>query len=193
MENPFSVSLLNDFVFCPASIYFHSVDAVTDKIFYESKEQQEGSALHEKTDCGQYSNRKNILQGISVYCEEYKLIGKIDVFDEASGILTERKRKITKIYDGYHFQLYAYCFALREMGYMVKQLQFHSMLDNKNYRILLPEENPAMLIKFKEVVHTVQCFDLSHFRQTNSLKCSKCVYEPLCSFSERSDSSDHCT
>ena len=44
MENPFSVSLLNDFVFCPASIYFHSVDAVTDKIFYESKEQQEGSA-----------------------------------------------------------------------------------------------------------------------------------------------------
>ena len=64
MENPFSVSLLNDFVFCPASIYFHMVDAATDKIFYESKEQQDGSALHEKTDSGQYSDRKNVLQGI---------------------------------------------------------------------------------------------------------------------------------
>ena len=82
MENPFSVSLLNDFIFCPASIYFHLVDASTDKIFYESKEQQEGSSLHEKTDSSQYSDRKNVLQGVSVYCEQFNLSGKIDNIEE---------------------------------------------------------------------------------------------------------------
>ena len=50
MENPFAVSLLNDFVFCPASIYFHSVDAGLDKMTYGSHEQLEGSQIHETVD-----------------------------------------------------------------------------------------------------------------------------------------------
>ena len=50
MENPISVSLLNDFIFCPASIYFHMVDAEADKLTYESSEQLQGSAIHEPVD-----------------------------------------------------------------------------------------------------------------------------------------------
>ena len=67
MENPIAVSLLNDFIFCPASIYFHSVDAATEKLSYESNEQQQGSALHEKTDNGEYSDRilNNIVSDIN--------------------------------------------------------------------------------------------------------------------------------
>lgn len=30
MEEAFPVSFLNDFIFCPASIYFHMVDADTE-------------------------------------------------------------------------------------------------------------------------------------------------------------------
>ena len=48
-----------------------------------------------------------MLQGISVYCEKYNLVGKIDVFDEKTGILTECKKKIKTVYDGYIYQIYA--------------------------------------------------------------------------------------
>lgn len=48
-----------------------------------------------------------MLQGVSVYCEKYNLVGKIDVFDEKTGILTERKKKIKTVYDGYIYQIYA--------------------------------------------------------------------------------------
>ena len=106
-ETPLPVSLLNDFIFCPASIYFHMVDAEAEKLSYDSTEQPEGGALHEKTDSGEYSDRADVLQGVPVYCERYNLGGKIDVFEVSKRILAERKRKISFIYDGYHFQLYA--------------------------------------------------------------------------------------
>lgn len=185
MENPIAVSLLNDFIFCPASIYFHSVDAGLDKLSYASVEQEEGSSIHEAVDTARYSDQPHILQGVSVYCEKYDLEGKIDLFDTQTGVLTERKRKIERIYDGYVFQLYAYSFALAEMGYEVKKLRFYSFLDNKAYEVPLPKDDPKMLQKFEETVLAIHNFDLSDFRQTNALKCKKCVYEPLCSFSIR--------
>ena len=70
-----------------------------------------------------------MLQGIGIYCEKYNLVGKIDVFDTKSGILTERKKKVTKIYDGYVFQIYAQYFSLIEMGYKVVKLHLYSMDD----------------------------------------------------------------
>lgn len=58
-------------------------------------------------DSATYSTQKGMLQGISVYCEKYNLVGKIDVFDKKTGILTERKKKIKTVYDGYIYQIYA--------------------------------------------------------------------------------------
>ena len=100
MENPIAISLLNDFVFCPASIYFHMVDAGLDKLAYASSEQMQGAALHEKVDNHEYSSKRTVLQGLDVYCDEYGLTERIDLFDASTGVLTERKRKITAIYDG---------------------------------------------------------------------------------------------
>ena len=69
--------------------------------------QLNGTDAHKYSDSATYSTKKGVLQGISVYCEKYNLVGKIDVFDEKTGILTERKKKIKTVYDGYIYQIYA--------------------------------------------------------------------------------------
>lgn len=124
-----------------------------------------------------------MLQGVSVYCEEYNLLGKIDTFDVETGILTERKKKITTIYDGYVFQVYAQYFALSEMGYNVNEIRLYSMEDNKVYPIENPYENIIMFEKFKKVLDDINTFSFNGFVQTNILKCERCIYELLCSFS----------
>ena len=120
------------------------------------------------------------MSGQSVYCEKYGLLGKIDVFDEKHGVLTERKKKISVIYDGYVFQMYAQCFALREMGYTVNSLNLYSLDDNKRYPLKLPENDKDMLVKFEAAITGLRTFDLSNYKQTNESKCRACIYEPLC-------------
>lgn len=119
-EEPILISNLNDFIFCPVSIYFHSLESDEENLLGQDSFQLNGTAAHEKSGSGKYSSRKNVLQGISVYSGKYNLCGKIDVFDADTGILTERKKLIKVVYDGYVFQLYAQYYALKEMGYYSK-------------------------------------------------------------------------
>ena len=168
-EEPIAISNLNDFIFCPVSIYFHSLED-GDDILTKDSYQLNGSNAH-------------VLQGIGIYCEKYNLVGKIDVFDTKSGILTERKKKITKIYDGYVFQIYAQYFSLIEMGYKVVKLHLYSMDDNKVYDIPLPEIDANMFEKFEKLILELNGFSFENFKQSNELKCKKCIYEPLCSYS----------
>lgn len=183
MEEPLLITWLNDFIFCPASIYFHNLYGEAERIAYQQPSQINGSAAHERIDSGQYSTRKNILSGISVYCDKYNLIGKIDLFDTDSGELVERKKQIKTIYDGYVFQLYGQCFALREMGYTVKKLTLRSLSDNKKYPIPIPEDAPDKREAFEQLLKTIAQFNIFQFRQTNCEKCLHCIYEPLCSVS----------
>lgn len=183
-ENPVLITNLNDFVFCPASIYFHALDCDTEKLTYRDECQINGTKAHEKSDSGMYSDRTGVMQAVSVFSQRYGLIGKIDVFDSKSGVLTERKKRISTVYDGYVFQLYAQCFALREMDYEVASLRLYSMDDNKSYDVKLPENDLSMLNKFECVVEAIKSFDFDGFVQDNPLKCVKCIYEPLCSYSQ---------
>lgn len=180
MENLIPFSIINDFIFCPVSIYFHSLYGGLDNMLFQCEDQIDGSNAHEALESGRYSSRKNILQAISVCCEKYNLQGKIDQFDSIKGLLTERKRKVSVIYDGYVFQLYAQYFSLLEMGYNVNKLQIYSMEDNKVHPILIPEKNPDMLKKFEETIVQIQTFNLSSFQQINAEKCKRCIYEPAC-------------
>lgn len=181
MENPIPISKLNDFVFCPASIYFHNLYNDLEKTVYESDYQTNGTHIHESVDMGTYSTSPNkVLQSTDIYCEQYGLYGKIDVFDKEKGVLTERKKKITTIYDGYVFQLYAQCFALREMGYTVKTLRLYSYDDNKMYNVLLPENNDIMFQNFLDLIYEIKEFNLNNFSQNNPQKCQNCIYEPYC-------------
>jgi len=75
------ITQLNDFIFCPASIYFHMLYGETSRMLVQSEKQINGTAVHETIDKNTYSSRKNIYTGIDVYCEKYGLIGKIDMYD----------------------------------------------------------------------------------------------------------------
>lgn len=180
MEEIILISYLNDFIFCPISIYFHKLYGTIDKSIYQTEYQIQGTNAHKTIDNKTYSTKKNILQGINVYSEKYGLQGKIDIFDVEKGILTERKNKITKIYDGYIFQIYAQYFGLTEMRYKVKTLKLYSLSDNKNFNVKKPSEDKEMFAKFEELIKSIQEFDMEKFVQTNEKKCMNCIYEPSC-------------
>lgn len=95
-------------------------------------------------------------------------------------MLTERKKHIVRIYDGYIFQLYAQYFALTEDGYNVKSISLYSYDDNKRYPVDLPQNNPEMLNKFKKLIEEMNEFNPETFIQTNPEKCERCIYSPLC-------------
>lgn len=184
MEPYITLSFLNDFIFCPRSIYFHQLYGGLNHELYEQKPQIVGEAAHSAISSKSYSTRKNVLQNIEVFSEKYNICGKIDIFDCKTGRLTERKREIKTIYDGYVFQVYAQCHALREMGYAVNEIVIHDMVHNKNYPIPLPEDNPEMQSKFEKLI-----FDMNHFdivtenREPNRAKCEQCIYSQLCDVS----------
>lgn len=180
MDDAIIISNLNDFIFCPASIYFHNLYGSTSTITYQNAAQINGSSAHETVDTGKYSTRKDIITAMDVYSEKYNLIGKIDIYDAGTKVLTERKNRISAIYDGYVFQLYAQYFAMCEMGYEVSRLRLYSMSDNKTYPIELPEENKEMLCKFENTVKEIKEFSMNSFRQNNVEKCRNCIYEPAC-------------
>lgn len=180
MEQLIRISNLNDFIFCPASIYYHGMYEELDRSVFQDIDQIRGSFVHESVDKSKYSTRKDVLQGIDVYCSKYNLVGKIDIYDKKNKTLVERKNRIVKIYDGYIFQLYAQYFAMVEQGFEISKLSIYSFCDNKSYEIKLPSENRSMLSKFESLIYSINNFDLSKFHQSNIEKCNKCIYAPLC-------------
>lgn len=172
--------MLNDFIFCPLSIYYHILYDDMDTGLYQNHFQIDGTNAHKTIDENKYSTSAHVMQGTGIYCEKYNLIGKIDLFNEKTKTLTERKKKIKMVFDGYVFQLYAQYFSLIEMGYDVTSLQLYSMDDNKKYEIDLPRNNTIMFNKFEKVLHDINNFDFDKFEQTNIQKCTNCIYEPYC-------------
>jgi len=160
MDDYIPISALNDFLFCPHSLYYHALYSNFNEMIYHQKPQVEGRLRHATVDKGTYSTRKDCLQAISVCSEKYRIVGKIDTFLVDSGVLVERKTRVNRIYDGYRYQLYAQMFSLREMGYVVKKLYIHSLVDNKRYQIDMP--NGEELVKFEELIGRIRCFDITN-------------------------------
>ncbi len=180
MDDAIIISNLNDFIFCPASIYFHNLYGSRSTITYQNSAQINGTEAHHAIDNRTYSTKKNIIMAMDVYSAKYNIVGKIDMYDGDKKLLVERKRKINEIYDGYIFQLYAQYFSMIEMGYEVKKLKLYSMLDNKMYPIQLPHDNYEMFLKFEQTIQSIRDFSLEKFQQINIEKCRNCIYEPAC-------------
>jgi len=178
VNNYIQISKLNDFIFCPYSVYLHSVYERFNQKVYHSTFQTIGKICHENIEQKRYTTAKWVLQGLEVFSEKYNLIGKIDIFDTKRGQLVERKYKVKKIFDGYKYQIYAQMFCLREMGYKVKSLAIQSLSDNKRYKIPLP--NDAEIKKFELLIDEIKNYQAGQKCQKNSNKCSYCIYKPLC-------------
>lgn len=79
-EEYISISTLNDFIFCPYSIYLHNVYMGTDEGLYHATPQTKGRNAHETIDTKTASNRADDLQSFPVMSEKYKFMGKIDIY-----------------------------------------------------------------------------------------------------------------
>jgi CRISPR-associated exonuclease Cas4 len=179
MNTYITLSLLNDFIFCPKSIYFHGLYQKYASYIYKDTPQLRGTLKHKTIDTQSYSTHKNILQGTSIYSEKYNIGGKIDVFDKGKGALIERKTKIKTIYDGYKYQVYGQYFCLTEMGYNVKKILFHSLTNNKRYEIPLP--NKKEIKTFENHLQAIRSFRVEEKQFTaNTQKCQHCIYAQLC-------------
>lgn len=188
MENYIKLSTLNDFIFCPKSIYYHTLYDNYDKNIYQEKAQKEGTKIHETIDNKTYSTSKYILQWMSVFWEQYKIAWKIDIFNVKTWELIERKTQIfldkdkkPKIYLWQKYQLWWQMFCLEEMWYNVQSLCIYSVKDNKKYRIYKP--STKQLLDFEKTLEKYRKFDLlqKHWQQ-NTQKCLKCIYRELCDY-----------
>ncbi len=179
MEATIPISILNDFIFCPMSIYFHNLYS-GEEILYQNLSQIEGKQAHKSIDTKTYSTKKSVLQGLEVFSHKYNLCGKIDIYYLEEKTLVERKRKISQIYDGYIFQLYAQYFCMLEMGYEIENLKLYSYENNKSYQVSLPKDDERMFNKFEALITSLNNFEPKNFVMTNGNKCKNCIYSPLC-------------
>ena len=179
MEQYLTITQINDFIFCPRSLYFNGIfrSNVSTEV-YHAEPQKKGTASHAAIDNGTYSSRNDILSGQMVFCERYGLVGRIDLFNVQFGILVERKYSITAVYPGFRYQLYAQMFALGEMGYTVNELRLYSAKDNKRYPIPLPNEEE--LTAFERILEQMRHYSLDQTFTRNVNKCKHCVYRSLC-------------
>lgn len=178
MESYIPITWLNDFIFCPYSIYLHNVYGEQHTDVYHSSVQQKGLNHHQNLDRKTYSTLKGVLTGLNIFSARYNLMGIIDLFDSNRGFLVERKRQITTVYIGYEYQLYAQYFCMKEMGYIIHELFFFATSTNTKFPLPLP--NAAITADFETHLERVRSFDPFLYQQTNMNKCLNCIYSNLC-------------
>lgn len=62
MDDIILISNLNDFIFCPVSIYFHGLYGGADVLTFQTKSQLNGTKAHESVDTGNIQHEKILSQ-----------------------------------------------------------------------------------------------------------------------------------
>lgn len=179
MEDYIHISTLNDFVFCPYSIYLQGVYMDTDEGQYKATPQVKGKVAHQTTDFKTASNRADDILALPVYSEEYGLMGKIDLYKRKEKKLIERKYQLKQIFQGQIYQLWAQMLCLEEMGYEVESLAFYETSTNR----MIPMAMPTIqdIEEFQNFIQRFRSFDPSSTTFIiNPNKCRHCVYCNLC-------------
>lgn len=187
METFLQITYLNDFVFCPYSIYLHQVFDNNAEDVYSAAPQQKGKAEHRDIDSfvdadSSLSKKQEILKGIYVISTRLGVYGKIDTLFVTQKKLIEHKYNIIKLYKGYYYQLWAQFYALTEMGYEIEQLSFYSIKEQKEFPIPLPvdSDKTELLLHIRKIAR----FDFESEISINPQKCRHCIYSSLCDKTE---------
>ncbi|RFC54640.1 type V CRISPR-associated protein Cas4 [Brumimicrobium aurantiacum] len=178
MEFFLPISYLNDFVFCPYSIYLHQVYDNNFTDTYSAKPQEQGKRVHSKVDRPHLKNSKRILSGAYVISNRLGVYGKIDQYYLKERKLVERKYNLKKIFRGYYYQIWAQYLALEEMGHPVDSLYFQSI--KKNERVEVEKPNSEELNELRTHIKTIARFDFENEIKINPQKCTHCIYASLC-------------
>lgn len=178
-ENDFiAISTLNDFIFCPYSIYLHNVFEGTDEDVFYALPQFKGKEAHSSVDSKSNSLGCRVIESLSVQSLKFGLFGKIDLFFLETGELVERKNILKKIFTGQVYQLWAQCICMQEMGYAVKSLSFYEITTRKRTSIKIPDTSD--LLQFSHFLDEYKSVNLRSYKPKNANKCSHCIYCALC-------------
>jgi len=181
MDDVIQISKINDFTFCPYSIYLHGVYESFESDMYHDTAQKTGKIEHETIEKGTYSSASRYLQGIPIFSQKYNIVGKIDIYDQTDHHLIERKYQLKQVFDGHRFQLYAQMVCLEEMGHPVARLSIHSLADNKRLSIPLPDQEETN--RFERVLSAMREFQPTCDPGSHSeAKCAHCIYHELCGY-----------
>lgn len=136
METPLNITALNDFIFCPISLYFHNMYDGVDRNLFQDIYQLNGTKAHEAVDEGKYSTSAAVLQGLEVYCDRYNLIGKIDIFNKKTGLLVsydisnnKLRTRFAKDLMKFGFRLQYSLFQIENSPHIIKNVT--AMIENK--------------------------------------------------------------
>lgn len=177
MESYIPISKINDFLYCPRSVYLHSIyENFSDKVFHQAA-QVVGRLNHSAVEEGRYSSANKYLQAIPVYSEKYWIAGKIDIYDSEKKHLIERKTKIKKIWQGYVYQLYAQYFCMKEMNYGIEKMFLYSTEDNKKYEIEIPHKKETA--EFEATLEKIKNYNPLSDKGHSCPKCRDSVYGGL--------------
>lgn len=180
MEVFLPITYLNDFVFCPYSVYLHQVFDSNKEEIYSAAPQQTGKSAHSDIDSLNLIDNSDpdVLKGIYVISNRFGVYGKIDKYYLKQAKLVESKYQIKTLYRGYYYQLWAQYFALTEMGYHVNELAFYSIKEKHHYPVELPSIEEANELKghIRKIAH----FNFESYLNVNMEKCIHCIYASLC-------------
>lgn len=172
------ISSLNDFMFCPYSIYLHGIYNQVDESLYHAAPQVRGSFSHESTDNRKASTKKDVLMAMPVYSDSLGLIGKIDSYIVSEGRLIERKYQLKTIYRGQLYQIWAQYFCLWEMGYDVKELSFYEISTKRTIPVKVPGEDEYN--ELEALINRYMHYCPDDEIEVNVNKCLHCIYCPMC-------------
>lgn len=177
MEPIINISQINDFIYCPKSLYLHNIYSNFDTQVYHDQPQTSGKIAHENIDNNSYTTSRHILQGISIYSEKLKIKGKIDIYDTQRKCLIERKYRVRQVYLGYRYQLFAQMYCVQEIGMIVSQLYIHSLADNIRHVIPLPDDQEKH--EFELLINRMREFDHQMLQSHSCNNCDSNIYSQL--------------
>lgn len=181
METFLPITYLNDFVFCPYSVYLHQVFDNNAEDLYSANPQQRGKTAHNDIDVfalDEPIQEKHILKGIYVLSNKLGVYGKIDTLYVEEKRLVESKYEIKMLYRGYYYQLWCHYYALTEMGYSIETIQFYSIKDQRTFEVGIPTEKDFH--ELKNHIRKIAWFDFEAEININPEKCKHCIYASLC-------------
>lgn len=171
------VSYLNDFIFCPYSVYLHQIYDKNNETIYSAKPQKTGKYAHDKEELINVSDT-NIIKNKWIVSLKLGVYGKIDRYCIFDKTLIEGKYDVKKIYRGYFYQIWCYYFGMTEMGYTIHKLYIESLKDRDLYPIALPG-----IDEFNELqshIKKIAWYDFEQDITPNIEKCIRCIYASLC-------------
>ncbi len=179
MTDYIPLAVLNDFVFCPYSIYLHQVYTETDGDIFKATPQTRGTIAHLPVDNKTASTRKADIPSLPVFSETMGIYGKIDLYKAETCQLIERKYTLKRIYRGHYFQLWGQYFCMTEMGYEVRKLSFYEISSNSSVHVSLPGDSERN--EMKRIIQAIRSFNPeTDAFNINANKCRHCIYSNLC-------------